>query len=520
MRRSRRASWTVLATCALLCLCAPATAKASFGVTEAEFEAGTCVVSSCTYSSPHSQFFTQAAGHPPWGVTSFEVNHRPVLLGQEPEGALKRVRVDVPSGLAANPEALPKCPVDKFEHDECPADTQVGNNELTAFVAAADVMLPPAPVYNLEQPPGLPLYFGIHVEVPLVANEHIFLEGHVDWAGDFHEYFEINNISKAIPVLKSKLNFEGRAGKGNFLTLPSECAPSDVAHIEVESWEGERSAAFTHTPVGVEGCGAVPFRPSVTVSPESAHSDQPDGATITVVAPQNEGATEINTADIRDVHLKLPEGMTLNPPAGSSLGVCTQMAVPERGTCPASSAVGSVDIETDLPPRTLAGNVYLGSPRGATITGPPFTLYLDAESPLGVSVRLQGQVTPDRKRATGNDVPARPAAPVQHAHAEAGRRSAGARREPARLRHRTHRSALHPVDRPRALAQHHAIHHRRPRGRPLPVAASASQLAQTTANAPTAGAAEAAYTFNLESSRRAAVPRRPPNGAAAGTRRR
>ncbi len=380
--------------CALLALGAPAAANASFGVSEPEFEAGTCVVSSCTYSSPHSEFFTQAAGHPPWGITTFELNHRPVLLGQEPEGALKRVRVDVPAGLAANPEALPKCQVEQFNHDECPADTQVGNNELTVFAAAADLTLAPAPVYNLEPPPGFPLYFGIHVEIPLVANEHIFLEGHVDWAGDFHEYFEINNISKAVPVLKSKLNFEGRAGTGNFITLPSECAPSDVAHIEVESWEGERSAAFTHTPVGVEGCGAVPFQPSVTVTPETAHSDQPDGATVTVAAPQHEGSTEINTADIKDVHLKLPAGMTLNPPAGSSLGVCTQSQF-QSGGCPPNSAVGSVDIETDLPPHSLTGAVYLGSPTGATITGPPFTLYLDAESPLGVSVRLQGQVTPD-----------------------------------------------------------------------------------------------------------------------------
>src|ERR1035437_4418991 len=85
-----------------------AAAQASFGVTEGNFEAGTCLLNTCTYKSvgekPH-EAFTQAAGHPPWGITTFELNHK----GEEPEGALKRIRVDVPPGLAANPEALPKC---------------------------------------------------------------------------------------------------------------------------------------------------------------------------------------------------------------------------------------------------------------------------------------------------------------------------------------------------------------------------------------------------------------------------
>ncbi len=34
--------------------------------------------------------------------------------------------------------------------------------------------------------------------------------------------------------------------------------------------------------------------------------------------------------------------------------------------------------------------MYLGRPRGVPITGPPYTIYLDAESVLGVSVRLEG----------------------------------------------------------------------------------------------------------------------------------
>ena len=58
----------------------------------------------------------------------------------------------------------------------------------------------------------------------------------------------------------SKLNFNGRAG-GDFLTLPSECSTT-TSYLELESWSGEIAHADTHTPVGVEGCDNVPFKPA------------------------------------------------------------------------------------------------------------------------------------------------------------------------------------------------------------------------------------------------------------------
>jgi hypothetical protein len=402
-----------LLAAASLALFAPA-AQAAFGAKN--FEAGTCNVPECEYSSPRSLMYTQAAGHPVRGITSVELNSKPAGAGQEPEGALKRLRVDVPPGLAANPQALPKCSMAAFQADACPASTKVGETQLTVFVLAVDA---PATgqVYNLEPSSGLPLEFGIHVEVGVgpvkVANEHILLEGHVAWSSDYHEYFEINNISKAIPILKSKLLFDGRAGAGNFLTLPSVCSGTTTSFVEVESYEGQTSRRETHTAlpfqlVGVEGCGNVPFAPSTTVQPEGgagAQSDAPDGATTVVQVPQN--ATSTNTSDIKDARVVLPEGLTLNPSAAHGLEACTAGQIGIGSTapvaCPAGSRVGSVTIETDLPPHSLTGSVYLASPSGTPITDPPFTIYLAAGATgidpktgiEGVSVRLQGSVNPN-----------------------------------------------------------------------------------------------------------------------------
>ncbi|MGA7704833.1 MAG: hypothetical protein WB998_08055 [Solirubrobacteraceae bacterium] len=393
---------------------APA-AQAAFGVEEHNFEAGTCKTASCTYASVEAnrgEAYTQAAGHPPYGITGFELNHHSAGLGaQEPEGSLKRVRVDIPPGLAADPQALPQCSDEAFNKNACPANTKVGTNELVVFASLANATID-GTVYNLEPKPGLPLDFGIDVSVEPLVNVHIFLEGHVSWNTDYHEYFEINNIPKEgealglkipLAVLKSKLIFNGHApeeaGNGNFLTLPSVCSSTTTSHLEVESYAGEISRTETHTPVGVEGCSNVPFKPTAEVKPETAQSDEPDGAITEVRAPQNTGENEINTSDIRDAHVTLPEGMTLDPSAAHGLQVCTpaQIAIGtrERVTCPEASKVGTVSIETDLPPGSLAGNVYLGDPAGGPITAPPYTIYIDAESVYDVSVRLKGTVTPN-----------------------------------------------------------------------------------------------------------------------------
>jgi hypothetical protein len=87
-----------LVLCGLIGARLPATATAtSFGVET--FEAGTCNKSNCTYKSVeenHAEAYTQADGHPPYGLTGFKLNHTGEGTAELPVGALEGVRVDLP----------------------------------------------------------------------------------------------------------------------------------------------------------------------------------------------------------------------------------------------------------------------------------------------------------------------------------------------------------------------------------------------------------------------------------------
>ena len=431
----RRASLGTLVLCGLVAIAA----SSAFGwAPPAKWEAGTCngtqvTVKNCEYHSEPSAFYTQAAGHPPWGLTGFEVAHSGSGESRRPEETLKRIRVDVPPGLAADPQTLPACSRSEFNAGACNPLTKAGFVELEAFVGSPveKVLTLEGNVYNLDQEAGLPLLFGIEVKgvPPLVENTRLFLEGHVSYAkepvleargvpsGDFHEWFEINNIPPELSVklgplpielakaklqtLKSKLFFNGHAGNGNFLTLPSECGPpsKSTSYLELEDEKHEITSAPTVPPVGVDGCKDVPFNPNTQVKPQASGYDQPDGAITSVVVPQNEAAGEINTADIASGHALFPEGLTLNPSAAHGLEACAPVQVhfetKEAAACPTGSRLGSVAIETDLPKGSLTGSVYLAAPAGTPIKGPPYTIYVVAESIYDVKVKVEATVTPD-----------------------------------------------------------------------------------------------------------------------------
>lgn len=400
---SRRSRGALGAAVALACVgLAPTGAQADFGV--AKFDAGTCTTNTepapeCTRDSDPSFWYAQAGGHPQWGITDFIFNTTGPL--GTPDGNVKDVHVDLPVGLSVNPEATPKCETAQLQANACPADSQVGTNYIVALTGGVKVQIPTT-VYNMVQPQGMPARFGM--SVPLVGGQ-IYLDGGVAWDSDYHESFTISDITDQVPLVQTRLVFNGRAGDGTFITMPSGCTGPATTGLQVDSHQnpGHYLSYTTETPIGASGCDRLPFQPTASVTPDNRTAGAPAGVTVDVDVPQNpNGTDQPNTATLKDAHITLPEGMSLNPSAANGLEACTDAQL-GKGTknpvaCPAASAIGTVDIDTPvLPSGTLKGTVYLGQPlSGEPTSGDEYRVFLVTDAPrYGISVRLVGHVVAD-----------------------------------------------------------------------------------------------------------------------------
>ena len=275
LRASRRfvprAAVAVLLAGAALALLPAGSALAA--LTVSKWEAGTCKEVNCEDSGPTSRFYTQAAGHPDFGITDFRFATTKVGAGHEaPTGKVKDARVDLPPGLAVNPEATEQCTEAQLQQFKCPAGSQVGEDEAVGTATVLELLhlgltvTEHFPVYNMQRLPGEPARFGVEVNSPTLEllatlghdlRGQIYLEGGLSWqheaetsessgvpTGDYHEFFRIQNLPQEPEVIESKLIFWGipqqhtHVGAATaFITLPSTCTSKPVTYLHVDSYE-------------------------------------------------------------------------------------------------------------------------------------------------------------------------------------------------------------------------------------------------------------------------------------------
>jgi hypothetical protein len=328
--------------------------------------------------------------------------------------------------------------------------------------------------YNLVQPAGRASDFGVALKLPIPVTKgalekafaekghplgeptekylaeqqyyaHTLIEGGLEWGqeangtgkGDYHDYYEIE-VSPELPLISSRLTLYGNignTGKGGFITNPSHCAgtgPQTTTTVTLTPEVGAQSQKGYSGALGTEGCNGEfglnesqltipPFEPGFNLHPETSQSDKPDGITTELSVNHSPSPEAIDNSQVRDVSVTLPEGMTINP---SGAGEVTKACTPAQArihsstfgvACPGESELGAVTLEVPtLPAESLKGNLYLGGPEGGgAITGPPYTVYLNAQSErYGVDVRVEGKVVPNESTgqltATFTDNPEQP----------------------------------------------------------------------------------------------------------------
>ncbi len=379
---------------------------------------------------------TQAGAHPYQTTLSFVLNNNlnPQSHRLAAAGEPKNVTANLPVGFIVDPNATAtKCTEVQLETDlaggGCPDSSQVG----TVRVTAGQFRYPSfqtARLYNMVAPHGWPADLGFDA---LGLGIYVHLRGLVRTGGDYGLSATSNDILQEGQLLGFSATlwgdpsdpshdavrgqcFRGGANQGTLcpgvstntalLTLPTKCSGPLTTTIEAESWQEpnkfipdsfeSHDSATPPNPVGVSGCQALDFSPSITVKPDTTAAESPSGLKVDLHIPQNETPNGLAEANLKDAVVALPPGMTVNPSEANGLQACSPAQIdlhgPGAANCPDASKIGSVEVGTPLLDHPLPGSVYLAA-QGDNPFSSLLAIYIAIDDPVtGVVVKLAGHV--------------------------------------------------------------------------------------------------------------------------------
>jgi hypothetical protein len=382
-----------------------------------------------TATSADGTSLTQAGAHADVS-TSFSFATRTVGSDRVPDGSVRDIDVTLPAGLVGDPTAAPTCTDAELVAGPdgivpaCPLDAQVGS----AFVDVGYLSEPYlVGVYNMKPTDGVPARFAFNVVGVLV-----YVDADLVNDGDYHLVARVRNVSQGVPILGTSLTlwgvpsdpvhdadrydpsaiaFGARSSlpRRAFMTLPTDCAAGPLTTtLRARSWQQPdmwRTASFVShddaaptNPTGVTGCERLRFDPSLQIRPTTTLPDAPTGLNVALTLPQSTSPDGLATANLKDVVVTLPDGMTINPSGADGLEGCTDAQL-GLGTdapiaCPERSKIGDAEAVTPLLAEKLTGGVYIRSQNSSDpASGEMYRIALVLENARrGISVRLAGQL--------------------------------------------------------------------------------------------------------------------------------
>ncbi|HEY1687692.1 MAG TPA: hypothetical protein VGF95_02395 [Solirubrobacteraceae bacterium] len=436
MRRSKAITLLALAACLTLAIAAPLTAQALPTSQPLELIPGSFQMTAST---------TQAAAHENL-TTAFNFAHE---ASGTTHDDVRTIVVNLPAGFDASNTAVPTCPLvdllsftgEQGQLPDCPVASQLGkiSFELTsgraANAAPAHVTVP---LYNMEVTSfGVAAELGFRTQLfstVLLVSVRPGDDGLTVTTPNIPQ-FEIHNVSVTVwgvpaahehdaergevcgaefelpPLCHNELGGPQHANvtPKPFLSNPTSCG-SHTATISADSWE--EPLAWTEAQAEIaptEECERVPFAPSLEVLPTTRAAETATGLNVTITVPQQwENPYSIATANLRDTTVTLPEGITINPSAGSGLAACSPAqyeaetsSSPVGAGCPQESKIGSIEIETPILAEVIKGAVYVATPYdNRSEFGTPehpggslLALYVVAKDPVrGILIKVAGKV--------------------------------------------------------------------------------------------------------------------------------
>ena len=332
---------------------------------------------------------TQAGAHPDVEF-SFHLGNRSEVPTPCACDDARNVTVHLPTGLTANPHAVPQCSIAQFASDLCPVDSQVGVSEVRVSVAqyAGEIDGFTAPVFNLIPPPeeaGL-LGFKTTFDTPvftvasartdsdyglnaIVANIDHFASlvsvKQILWgvpAAPIHDYLRFRPSQSPLPFL---------LGGGVALLCNQNGAKSTedpTTAYQVCSSDGEEITPGYAGPAGAlfNGSPKPEFGPVSSNSPEAPFTQNPTTCGVSSLQ------TSLNV-------LAYDEGMTEASAPYPATTDCDQLAFNPslfaRPTATETDTPSGIDIDLKAPSFESPNAPSPSEIRGTTVTLPPgFTI--------------------------------------------------------------------------------------------------------------------------------------------------
>jgi hypothetical protein len=356
-----------------------------------------------------------------------------------PDENEKDISVRLPAGLIGNPQAVPTCTVEQLNglSARCPVASQVGviytaqsNRSAQSPGDTPALNSVPAGVYNVVAPLGAPARFAANIGGVL-----IFLEPKLRVEDDYGVTVDSPDTSQGLPVVSAAVTLWGvpadpandderldttqvssppgassTAPRRAFITTPTSCDGDALkTTLTANSWQHPEifdSASFSKDfdgfPLINEGCDQLGFEPTAAFVPSTAAPDAPTGLAVDLSSPQNlADADGLANAQLKEVTVTLPEGLTVNPGAADGLQACSdeQLGLASRlaATCPAASKLGSATASTPLLAESVDGDIYLRTQNSdVPESGEMFRVALVLDSPeRGIVVKLAGALKVD-----------------------------------------------------------------------------------------------------------------------------
>jgi hypothetical protein len=375
-----------LAAMALALLAAPGSAHADFGLAPGSFHVEVLDAA--------GQPQARAGAHPDRFVTSFALTTRD---DEGADGNLKELAIDLPTGMAGDPAAVPPCPRALFGLNRCPREAQVGVMGAT-FAGFGSFRFP---LYEIAPRPGELAEFGFFALLFPVR----FVVG-LRADGDYGTRIAMRDLPESVPLTAGRVELWGipadhqsgtEIARKPLLSNPTSCdAAAPVVALHLTSWQQPRQPidATTQATEPLTGCERVPFDVNPSVALDTPAAETPSGLSVDVTVPQSDAPDGEATSEVRAFAATLPAGLTLSPGVADGLAACDDEQLGAGTTrdpaCPPGSQLGTVELETPVGSQPFTGGIYFAGP----LPHDGYRVFATASGP-GVVLKLVGSLEPD-----------------------------------------------------------------------------------------------------------------------------